>query len=120
MPDLPDTLDDRLTLLGKVLHEQDDEQMARIKALEAENTTMKGLVFTLQCAVAQLQSTLPQSVTPLPLPEVGAPSDAIDVTEAKLKYLGEHLFSADAIHRQVERGEGGNSYTAPREERQRE
>lgn len=109
MPKLPDTTDDRLTRLGRLMHEQDDQQMERIKALEAENTTIKGLLFALQCAVAQLQALLPADVTPSPLPEVAA-EPVVDLTDEKLEYLRKHLFGTGETHKQIEQGDG-NSYT---------
>jgi hypothetical protein len=96
MPGLPDTTDDRLNHLGKLMHEQDDEQMARIQRLEER----QGFLLS---AVAQLQRYLPKDIMPVPICDVGEGiSDAQAIAA---------LLNAADVAGQIEQGKGTGTYT---------
>lgn len=59
MPELPETLDDRVNTLAKLMHEQDDEQLNRIVVLEKLVQVLQGQLYALQAALAQLQGKEP-------------------------------------------------------------
>jgi len=99
MPGLPDTTDDRLNHLGRLMHEQDDEQMARIKMLEGQLTAIVS-------ALMQLQKYLPKDIMPVPLGNVGESVEGSSDAQAI-----EFLQNAANVAGQIERGEGTGTYT---------
>ena len=99
MADLPDTLHDRLNHLGRLMHEQDDEQMARIKVLEGQLTAILS-------AVVQLQTYLPREIMPVPLDAVIESVEGSSDAQAIAA-----LLNAADVAAQVKRGEGTGTYT---------
>ena len=103
MPELPDTTDDRLNQLAKLMHEQDDEQLSRIKVLE-------GQLLIILSAVVQLQSYLPKDIMPVPLDALIESVEGSSDAQA-IAFLQQQISDAANVAGQIERGEGGNSYT---------
>ena len=99
MPGLPDTTDDRLERFGKLMHEQDDEQLARIKVLEGQFTAILS-------AVVQLQTYLPKDIMPVPL---GAVIESVEGSSDAQAIAA--LLNAADVAGQIERGEGTGTYT---------
>ena len=81
------------------MHEQDDEQLSRIKVLEGQFTAILS-------AVVQLQTYLPKDIMPVPLDalleSVEGSSDAQAIAA---------LLNAADVAGQIERGEGAGTYT---------
>ena len=103
MPGLPDTTDDRLNQLAKLMHEQDDEQMARINQLQGQLTAILS-------AVVQLQSYLPKDIMPVPLDALIESVEGSSDAQA-IAFLRQQIFDAADVAGQIERGEGTGTYT---------
>ena len=99
MPGLPDTTDDRLNQLAKLMHEQDDDQMVRINQLQGQLTAILS-------AVVQLQTYLPKDIMPVPL---GAVIESVEGSSDAQAIAA--LLNAAIVAGEVEQGKGTGTYT---------